>query len=83
MITITGKSNCPMCVNLENAVKKTGVEYQKVDLESDPDYMIKVMEGGNRTPACIFVGKERYVVSEKTPAKVPQIIQWLKEQDVL
>lgn len=83
MVIVTGAPGCNFCVMLEKIVQKTGVEYEKVDISQDDEWMEKVKAGGNRMPACIFVGDSRYVVGKDSPAKVPQVSAWLKSEGAL
>lgn len=82
-VVLTGKPDCAFCKLLERIVSRLSVDFEKIDITDNPEYMAKVKEGGNTMPACIFVGDNRYVVSADTPAKVPQVQAWMKEQGVL
>lgn len=80
-LILTGKPNCSYCVQLENAVKKITDLYDKVDisLPQNSELLEIVMKGGNRTPATLIFGDNRYIVSKETPAKVPQVHEWLNK----
>lgn len=80
MVVVTGSPNCTYCTMLEVVVAKLVPEFTKVDITENPEYFSKVKEGGNKMPACIFVGDARYIVSNTTPAKIPNVKKWLEEQ---
>lgn len=82
-IILTGAPGCTYCTMLEKIVSKLTTDFRKVDVTEDTEYLEKVQAGGNKMPACIFVGNARYTVSPTTPAKIPQVKAWLEEQGAL
>ena len=83
-VVLTGKPGCSLCQQLENVVKKIGVEYTKVDLMTlgGAEAFSFLMEKGVRSPANIIVGQSIFTVSEANPAKIPQVLEFLKETGI-
>jgi len=56
-IEIYTKSYCPYCVKAKALLKKKGVEFEEIDIESDTALALQVMErsGGRKTVPQIFI----------------------------
>jgi len=92
MIVLTGAPGCAQCTMVENIVKKLGYDYEKVDITENQEYYDLVISSENRMPAAVLVMSsklgmlspkeallDRYIVSPQTPAKIPQIKQFLED----
>ncbi len=78
-LILTGSPGCNLCVLLERVVSKITTNFTKVNVQENEEILALVKADGNTTPATLLFGKHRYVVSQKTPAKVPAIKAWLEE----
>ena len=56
-VTIYTTKVCPYCVRAKQLLKGKGVEFSEVDISSDPELRMQVMEksGGRRTVPQIFI----------------------------
>ena len=84
-LILTGTPDCSYCDMLESIVKKLDAPYLKVDVSKPEcsDMLAKVKADGNRMPACMFVGEDRYVVTQKTPARLGIVKKWLSDRGIV
>ena len=58
-IEIYSTQNCPYCVRAKTLLQSKGLDYEEVDISSDPERMQEMIErSGRRTVPQIFINEQ-------------------------
>lgn len=73
MITIYTKNNCTQCRMAKNIMDRSGVEYEEINIDKNPDYIPFLKEKGIASAPAIFYGNDEDFIVGFQPEKIKKL----------
>ena len=73
MITIYTKNNCTQCKMAKKIMDRSGVEYEEINIDKNPDYIPFLKEKGIASAPVIFIGNDEDFIVGFQPEKIKKL----------
>lgn len=73
MITIYTKNNCAQCKMAKKIMDRSGVEYEEINIDKNPDYIPFLKEKGIASAPVIFYGNDEDFIVGFQPEKIKKL----------
>ena len=76
-VTVYSKKPCPQCELTKNLMRREGIEFEEIDLPSDPEILEKFKEEGLLQAPIVVIGND----GRRWSGFRPDLIEELKPKD--
>lgn len=73
LITIYTKNNCTQCRMAKKIMDRSGVEYEEINIDKNPDYIPFLKEKGIASAPAIFYGNDEDFIVGFQPEKIKKL----------